>query len=147
MEAFFFNSLSNAFPSANIKRDSFIIVTSIANETLFSKYGKTIGLSSFPPVVNTGTTLSLLSSTGITIHAVSYSNQWYDNAVKSSGGWSLEMIDCNSPCSGKETGKLNRSKRRHARSYQFYRWFKSRSESAKISTLVCIRQFYSSCYF
>jgi hypothetical protein len=42
----------------------------------------------------------LKSNTGLTIHAVSYSLSWYQNAVKSDGGWTLEMIDTKNPCSG-----------------------------------------------
>jgi hypothetical protein len=94
------SSNSGPFPSVILKPDSFVIVTSISNVNLFTKYGNVIGLSSFPPIVNTGTTLSLHSSNGRVIHSVSYTNTWYDNSVKSSGGWSLEMIDCNNPCSG-----------------------------------------------
>ena len=34
------------------------------------------------------------------IHAVNYNVSWYQNAVKSDGGWSLEMIDTKNPCAG-----------------------------------------------
>ena len=98
---------SGYFPATILKPDSFIIVTSSTNQSLFAKYGNTIGLTGFPAIVNTGTTLTLLSFNGISIHAVSYSNQWYDNSAKASGGWSLEMIDCNSPCSGKTNWKAS----------------------------------------
>jgi hypothetical protein len=100
-------TISSPFPSFIIKPDSFIVVTSATNQSLFAKYGNSIGLSTFPAIVNAGTTLSLLSPNGSTIHAVSYSNQWYDNVGKASGGWSLEMVDCNSPCSGRTNWKAS----------------------------------------
>src|SRR5690606_38531471 len=43
----------------------------------------------------------LESSSGAVIHAVAYSDEWYDNPLKIIGGWSLEMIDPSKPCSGK----------------------------------------------
>ena len=44
--------------------------------------------------------ISLISSTGKTIHAVEYSSAWYQNEIKKDGGWTLEMIDTKNPCSG-----------------------------------------------
>jgi len=80
--------------------DSFLIITSTSNATLFSSYGRVLGVPSFPSLDNSGTTLSLISKEGVTIHSVSYHNSWYQNDVKSSGGWSLEMIDTKNPCTG-----------------------------------------------
>ena len=59
-----------------------------------------ISVTSFPSLDNEGDQLFLKSNTGLTIHAVSYTLSWYQNAVKSDGGWTLEMIDTKNPCSG-----------------------------------------------
>lgn len=91
---------SGAFPSIVLRPDSFLIITSLANASAFSSFGKTIGISSFPSLNNQGGTLWLTSKEGATVHAVRYSNKWYQNDVKSNGGWSLEMIDTHNPCSG-----------------------------------------------
>jgi Lamin Tail Domain len=63
-------------------------------------YGRVISVTSFPSLDNDGDLLFLKSNTGLTIHAVNYSISWYQNAVKSDGGWTLEMIDTKNPCAG-----------------------------------------------
>ena len=45
----------------------------------------------------------LLTDEDRLIHAIQYEKSWFGNELKASGGWSLEMIDENNPC----TGKLN----------------------------------------
>lgn len=81
-----------------LQPDSFVIVCSTAAAASLSLFGTTIGVSSFPSLDNTGDRLYVLSKEGVTIHAVSYSDTWYRNAVKLQGGWTLEMIDTKNPC-------------------------------------------------
>ena len=94
------SSSSGTFPSYNLPADSFLIVTTTTDAPLFSGYGSVLGLSSFTALGNSGSTLSLISKEGVAIHTVSYDPTWYQNAVKSSGGWSLEMTDTKNPCTG-----------------------------------------------
>ena len=98
---------TSAFPSYVLPADSFLVITSTTNAALFSGYGRVFGVTSFPSLDNTGTTLSLTSKEGITIHSVAYDVSWYQNAVKSDGGWTLEMIDTKNPCSGASNWKAS----------------------------------------
>ncbi|HEX8334282.1 MAG TPA: lamin tail domain-containing protein, partial [Segetibacter sp.] len=82
---------SSAFPSYVLPPDSFLVITSTANAPLFSGYGRVLGVGSFPTLDNTGTTLTLTSRENATIHSVPYNVSWFQNAVKSEGGWTLEM--------------------------------------------------------
>jgi hypothetical protein len=94
------SSISGSFPSYDLPADSFLIISSTSNVSLFNSFGKTLGIPSFPSLSNDGTVLSLMSKEGKTIHAVNYSSAWYQNTIKSDGGWALEMIDTHNPCTG-----------------------------------------------
>ncbi|MDQ6815435.1 MAG: lamin tail domain-containing protein [Bacteroidota bacterium] len=100
-------SSSSAFPLYILPADSFLIITSAGNSHLFTSFGRVMGISSFPALNNAGTTLSLISKEGKTIHSVSYNNKWFQNDVKSNGGWSLEMIDTRNPCAGFDNWKAS----------------------------------------
>jgi len=94
------STTSGVFSTYILPADSFLIITSTGSAALFSSFGRVIGVTSFPSLNNDGTTLSLISRDGNTIHAVQYTSEWYQNAVKADGGWSLEMIDTKNPCAG-----------------------------------------------
>src|SRR6187455_202289 len=83
-----------------LQPDSFVIVCTGSAVAAMQTYGRVISVTSFPSLDNDGDQLYLKSNTGLTIHAVNYSLSWYQNAVKSDGGWTLEMIDTKNPCSG-----------------------------------------------
>ena len=91
---------SGPMPNFVLQPDSFVIVCTGSAVAAMQAYGRAISVTSFPSLDNEGDQLFLKSNTGITIHAVSYSLSWYQNAVKSDGGWTLEMIDTKNPCAG-----------------------------------------------
>jgi len=66
----------------------------------FENYGTAYGFSSLQ-LTNGGTSLSLVSKQGITISAVSYTDNWYNDPKKADGGWSIEQIDPDNPCGGR----------------------------------------------
>ena len=94
------SSTSGSFPSYVLAPDSFLIISSTSNASVLSSFGSVLGIPSFPSLPNDGTVLSLMSKEGKTIHAVNYSSAWYQNTIKSDGGWTLEMIDTHNPCTG-----------------------------------------------
>jgi hypothetical protein len=98
---------SGTFPSYSLPADSFLIISSTGNSSLFASFGRVLGIASFPALGNTGTLLSLYSKDDAVIHFVNYNNTWFQNDVKSSGGWSLEMIDTRNPCSGGNNWKAS----------------------------------------
>src|SRR6187401_631014 len=92
--------LSGPMPNFILQPDSFVIICTGSAVATMQVYGRVVSVTSFPSLDNDGDLLYLKSNTGLTIHAVSYSLSWYQNAVKSDGGWTLEMIDAKNPCSG-----------------------------------------------
>jgi Lamin Tail Domain len=85
-----------------LKPDSFLILCSSSAAIAFSAFGPALGVSGFPALDNDAGDIILISDAGNTIHALHYDKDWFGNILKSSGGWSLEMIDPAAPCAGKE---------------------------------------------
>lgn len=94
------SSQSGAMPSYNLKPDSFVIICTLSAASAMSAFGPVISVTSFPSLDNTGDVIYLRSPQNKIIHAVSYSDKWYQNELKSAGGWTLEMIDSKNPCMG-----------------------------------------------
>jgi hypothetical protein len=83
-----------------LQPDSFVIICSTNAAPLFNVFGSAMGITNFPSLNNDGDELYIRSKEGKIIHAVSYTSAWYQNTIKSQGGWTLEMIDTQNPCSG-----------------------------------------------
>lgn len=91
---------SGTMPSYNLLPDSFVIVCTASAVAAMSAYGPAISVTSFPSLDNTGDIIYLRSPQNRIIHAVSYTDAWYQNELKKDGGWTLEMIDTKNPCGG-----------------------------------------------
>ena len=90
-----------------LQPDSFVVICSSNAAATLSLFGATIGVTSFPSLGVNGDMLLLRSDNDQVIHAVAYNKSWYNNEVKSDGGWSLEMIDIKDPCSGASNWKAS----------------------------------------
>jgi len=98
---------SGAMPVYNLKPDSMVIICTSSAVVAMSVYGPTIAVTSFPSLDNTGDLIYLRSPQNKIIHAVNYTDAWYQNELKKDGGWSLEMIDTKNPCSGMSNWKAS----------------------------------------
>jgi hypothetical protein len=85
------------FPDRTIAPGSFMIVCQMEDTVLFSRYGKTTGLRSFPALTNEGKILFIRDSKTTLIHGVKYSSDWYEDILKADGGWALEINDTDYP--------------------------------------------------
>lgn len=56
-------------------------------------------VSSFPSYNNSSDDVVLKSNAGIIIDKITYADSWYQDPVKKSGGYTLELINPNDPCS------------------------------------------------
>lgn len=92
---------SGPIPAFVLEPDSFLIICSVSSLPVMNQFGTTVSVSSFPSLDNDGEWIALKTPDGRMIHAVQYSGDWYGNALKKEGGWSLEMKDTHNPCSGK----------------------------------------------
>ncbi len=94
------SGISGPMPSYVLQPDSAVVVTTGSAVAALQAFGSVISVTSFPSLDNNGELLYLRSANNRTIHAVEYNIAWFNNAVKSDGGWTLEMIDTKNPCSG-----------------------------------------------
>lgn len=81
--------------TSKILPNQYIILCNITDTLQYQPFGKVIGVSSFPSLTNSLGSVILRSHTGKLIDSVTYTDQWYKDAVKKLGGWTLEKIDLN----------------------------------------------------
>jgi hypothetical protein len=91
---------TKTLPNVNIAANGYIVLTSTTNAALFPASANAVAVVSFPGLTNTGASLTLRNPEGDVISTVSYSDDWYRDAAKKDGGWSIEQIDPNNPCAG-----------------------------------------------
>jgi hypothetical protein len=85
-------------PDTVIPAGQFIIVCSAKTAPEMNKFGKTIVLTTFPVLRNSGNLLTLIDATDSIVDKIDYSDSWYGNSTKKNGGWSLERIDPERVC-------------------------------------------------
>jgi hypothetical protein len=81
-----------------IEADSFVVLCSLAAAGAFDSTLPVFGISGFPALNNTAGEICLKNDSGRVISDIRYSDAWYKNAAKKTGGWSLEQIDPGNPC-------------------------------------------------
>jgi hypothetical protein len=91
-------SSSGTISSGWILPDSYLILTSSSNIDSFL-ISNISSVSSFPSLNNSGDDVVLIDPNGTQIDKVSYTDDWYNDEIKKSGGYSLELINPNDPCS------------------------------------------------
>lgn len=84
--------------TARMDPGEYLILCDGDHESLLRVFGRTLPVQNMPAVVNTGQTITLKSPNGAVIHTVTYSDKWYQDRLKSQGGWSIEIIDPDNPC-------------------------------------------------
>ncbi|HEX2969501.1 MAG TPA: lamin tail domain-containing protein [Bacteroidales bacterium] len=88
---------SYLFTERVLKPREIVILCHKSDTLAFCKYGSVYGFSSFPALPDNSRLISISDSAGILVHGVEYSQSWYNNDLKSEGGWSLEIIDPDFP--------------------------------------------------
>jgi hypothetical protein len=94
------SGLSGPLPAYLLKPDSFVVVCPSSALGAMQALGPAIAVTAFPSLDNGGDLVQLRSPQNRLIHAVGYTDAWYQNDLKKEGGWSLEMVDARNPCTG-----------------------------------------------
>ena len=87
-------------PNFVLAPNGYVILCNSTDTALFTPYGNVIGISSFTALTNGGDSLTLMDNNNVLLDAVAYDISWYQDAVKSDGGWTLELINPTNNCGG-----------------------------------------------
>jgi len=93
--------------SFDLKPDSFLVICPASTAVAYKSFGTTISVTGFPSLNNDEDNIILYNAEGQIIHNVHYNLSWYQNDVKKDGGWTIEMIDNHSPCTGASNWKAS----------------------------------------
>lgn len=96
------SSTAATLPSYLLQPGDYLILTDVDNNFDFSSFGPSLLLQSFPSLNVSGDELQLINNNGSLIDAVAYTTDWYQDSNKDDGGWTLERINPNSPCLGRD---------------------------------------------
>ncbi|HEY1038657.1 MAG TPA: lamin tail domain-containing protein, partial [Bacteroidia bacterium] len=73
--------------------NAYVVITKLADTSLFVGIPNKIGTSTYPSYNTTGDGVYLQDALGNYIDSLNYDDSWYRNSVKDDGGWSLELIN------------------------------------------------------
>lgn len=90
------NSTFGTIASGWLLPNEYIVLCPTANITDFPN---AIGVTSFPSLNNTGDDIVINDNNAVQLDKISYTIDWYQDALKKDGGWSIERINPFAPCS------------------------------------------------
>lgn len=95
-------SISDANSSGTIDAhwllpNSMVVLT---NSAFVDDFENAIPVTGFPNFNNSGDAIILKDSTGFVLNEIHYTDDWYQDEDKANGGFSIERINPNHPCSG-----------------------------------------------
>ena len=103
-------SSEKQLPDIILEPNEYIIITVDEAADLFGMLTRSFGFSGLG-LTNSGTSIKLLNEEDILMSSVNYNDDWYLDAEKEEGGWSLEQIDPENPCPGKENWRASNDER------------------------------------
>ena len=84
--------------------NEYLILGDITESLSFLSTSNKLLIPSFPTLTNSGMLLKL-SMNGMHLDSIRYSIDWFDNSFKADGGWSIELVNPNLPCSTSKNWK------------------------------------------
>jgi hypothetical protein len=97
---FAYGNTVKMLPSCLLQAGGYLLLVHPSAVADMSGYGSTLPvLGSLTAIANTGQYLQLANSEGMVISWVDFTDGWYNDPLKSNGGWSLEQIDPDLTCS------------------------------------------------
>lgn len=82
-----------------LQPQAYVILTSTSNITDFQAFGNVVGVTPWNGLSNGGEQLLLKDNLGNLVDSLTFNTDWYKDAAKADGGWSLEQINPELVCS------------------------------------------------
>ncbi|MES2588454.1 MAG: lamin tail domain-containing protein [Bacteroidota bacterium] len=82
-----------------------VLVTTSAIDS----FPNSIAVSSFPSLNNAGDNIVLRDTSKLQVDSLTFDDTWYQDDIKAAGGYTIELINPNDPCSGKDNWKASNS--------------------------------------
>ena len=86
---------------------NYLVLCHPEKSDLFTGLDNVVAVDRFPQINNNHQVLKLNDDKDNVIFAVEYDSKWLDDPDKTSGGWSLEMIDPQNPCGREDNWKAS----------------------------------------
>lgn len=96
---FLIGTTAKTFPEVHVEPQGYLILCKNDAVQELQAFGPTCGFPSFT-IANAGASLRLLAPDETLVSEVLFNDNWYHDAEKKDGGWSLEQIDPFNPCAG-----------------------------------------------
>lgn len=74
----------------------YIVLSSTSN---IDSFAVATGVTSFPSLNNSGDNIVLRDMNGVILDSITYTDEWYKDPNKDGGGYTIERINSNDPCS------------------------------------------------
>lgn len=78
--------------------NEYLVLGDVTESLSFLSVSNKLLIPSFPTLTNSGMLLKL-SMNGMHLDSIRYSIDWFNTSFKANGGWSLELVNPNLPCS------------------------------------------------
>ncbi len=91
-------STTAVLPTTFLAPQEYVLLADESGGEALSPYGRVIFAKQLPSLNSSGDSLRLTNEQGQDIFALAYADDWYNDAEKRGGGWSLEMVDTQRPC-------------------------------------------------
>jgi hypothetical protein len=84
--------------------NEYLVLGDVTESLSFLSVTNKLLIPSFPTLTNSGMLLQM-SMNGMHLDSIRYSVDWFNNSFKANGGWSLELVNPNLPCSNARNWK------------------------------------------
>jgi len=84
--------------------NEYLVLGDVTESLSFLSVSNKLLIPSFPTLTNSGMLLKL-STNGTHLDSIRYDIDWFNNSFKAGGGWSLELVNPNLPCSNSNNWK------------------------------------------